>query len=143
VDKAEALKARTRTFSLDAIRYVRDFPRTLDADIIGRQLVKAACSVGANYRAACRSRSPADFVSKISVVAEEADESQHWLDMAIAAPIADSPEARRLFAEASELTAIMTSSRNPAKSNLGKSLVILAILAILAIFGNVLMPIHT
>jgi len=65
--QAEALKARTRKFSLDVIRYVRGFPGTPDADIVGRQLVKAACSVAANYRAACRSRSPADFVSNISI----------------------------------------------------------------------------
>ena len=93
MDKAEALKARTRTFSLDVIRYVRGFPRSLDADIVGRQLVKAACSVAATYRAACRARSAADFVSRISVVAEEADESQFRLDISIASEIADSAEA--------------------------------------------------
>jgi len=117
---AEALKARTRKFSLDVIRYVRGLPGTLDADIVGRQLVKAACSVAANYRAACRSRSPADFVSKISIVCEEADESQFWLDVAIASEIADSPLARTLLRESSELTAIATASRNTAKANLAK-----------------------
>ena len=135
MDKAEALKARTRKFSLDAIRYVRGFPRTLDAEIVGRQLVKAACSVAANYRAACRSRSAADFVSRISVVAEEADESQFWLDESIASEIADTPEGRRLFSESSELTAIATSSRNTAKSNITKRLTISAILAFLAILA--------
>ena len=135
MDKAEALKARTRKFSLDVIRYVRGFPRTLDAEIVGRQLVKAACSVAANYRAACRSRSAADFVSRISVVAEEADESQFWLDESIASEIADTPEGRRLFTESSELTAIATSSRNTAKSNITKRLTILAIVAFLAILA--------
>ena len=132
---AEALKARTRKFSLDVIRYVRGFPGTLDADIVERQLVKAACSVAANYRAACRSRSPADFVSKISIVCEEADESQFWLDVAIASEIADTPTARELLRESSELTAIATASRNTAKTNLGKLLSVLLMLALVPILA--------
>jgi len=123
--QAEALKSRTRKFALGVIRYVRGFPRTLDADIVGRQLVKAASSVAANYRSACRARSPADFVSRISVVCEESDASQFWLDIAIASDIADTSEARGLLAESSELTAIATASRKTAKSNLGKLLAIL------------------
>lgn len=137
--EAEALKARTRKFSLEVIRYVRGFPGTLDADIVGRQLVKAGCSVAANYRAACRSRSPADFVSKISIVCEEADESQFWLDVAIASKIADSPVARTLLRESSELTAIATASRNTAKANLARALALPPVLAILAFLATLAM----
>jgi four helix bundle protein len=115
---AEALKERTRRFALDTIRLVRRFPRTLDGEIVGRQLVRASTSTAANYRAACRSRSPAEFASKIGTVTEEADESQFWLDIVIAATILDDEDTRRLLAEATELTAIFTASRATAKSNL-------------------------
>ena len=90
----------------------------MDAFVIGRQLVGAATSVVANYRAACRSRSPAEFAAIIGKVAEEADESELWLDLTIAAGIVTDKEARRLFAESGQLTAIFTSSRDTAKANL-------------------------
>jgi four helix bundle protein len=114
---AEELKERTRVFALDVIRLVRLFPRTLDAQIVGRQLIRAGTAVAANYRASCRSQSSADFISKISVVAEEADESQLWLDLTIAVPIVDADASRRLFREATELSKIFTASRNTAKAN--------------------------
>lgn len=132
---ADALKARTKRFAVDAIKLVRRFPRTLDAEIVGRQLIKAATSVAANYRVACRSRSPVEFVAKISVVCEESDESQFWLDVIIAAQVLDDRESRRLLGESSELTAIATASRSTAKSNLAKKRA-RTISAILAIFGN-------
>jgi four helix bundle protein len=112
----------------------------MDAFFVGRQLIKAATSVAANYRAACRSRSPAEFSAIIGKVAEEADESELWLDFTIAADIVADSEARRLFAESGQLTAIFTRSRDTAKANLAarrragtaSMLAILAILAILA-----------
>lgn len=119
--EAEALKARTKQFALDVIRLVRRFPRTLDGEVVGRQLIKSGTSVAANYRAACRSRSPSDFVGKISIVCAEADESQFWLDITMAAEILDDPETKRLFQESSELTAIATASRNTAKANLART----------------------
>lgn len=118
--EAEALKARTKQFALDMIRLVRRFPRTLDGEVVGRQLIKSGTSVAANYRAACRSRSPSDFVGRISIVCEEADESQFWLDITMAAEILDDPETKRLLQESSELTAIATASRNTAKANLAR-----------------------
>ena len=117
MQKAEELKRRTRRFALDTLRLVRRFDRTIDAEIVGRQLIKAATGVAANYRAACRARSRAEFIAKIGVVAEEADESQFWLDITVALPIVADAESRRLLAEASELTAIVTASRNTAKAN--------------------------
>jgi four helix bundle protein len=84
--------------------------------IVGRQLVRSATSIAANYRAACRARSAVEFVSRIGVVAEEADEAQFWLELSAEAGIMPSDEARDLTAEASSLTAIFTASRNTAKA---------------------------
>jgi four helix bundle protein len=72
---ANELKQRTRLFALRTIKLVEALPRTRTADVIGHQLLRSATSMGANYRAACRARSQADFVSKIGVVEEEADEA--------------------------------------------------------------------
>ena len=97
---AELLKKRSRRFAIDTVRLCRHFPRTIAGYVVGRQLIKAATATAANYRAACRSRSPADFISRISVVSEEADESQFWLDIAVEVELTSGSEARRLLAEA-------------------------------------------
>jgi four helix bundle protein len=115
---AEGLKRRSRQFALDVLRLCRCFPRSIDGYVVARQLIKAATSVSANYRAACRARSPDEFASKIGLVCEEADQSQLWLDLSIAAPIVQDAEARRLYRESSELTAISTKSRDTAKRNI-------------------------
>jgi four helix bundle protein len=80
---AEELKGRTKAFALRSIRLIEALPKTRTADVIGRQLLRAATSVGANYRAACRARSPAEFAYKIGVVEEEADESAYWLELLV------------------------------------------------------------
>jgi len=116
--RAEQLKRRTQRFAIDVIFLCRRFPRTLDGYVVGKQLIKSATSTAANYRAACRSRSRNDFASKIAVVNEEADESQFWLEVTIAAKMVDNGEAKRLLAEASELTAIFTASRSTVKRNM-------------------------
>ena len=84
---AAALKKRSKRFAIDVILLCRRFPLSLDAVIVAKQLIRAATSTAANYRAACRTRSPADFVSRISVVAEEADESEFWLEMILESEI--------------------------------------------------------
>jgi four helix bundle protein len=122
---AEDLKKQARQFALDVIRLCRRFPKTMDGYVVSKQLIKSATSTAANYRAACPSRSPTDFVSRISVVAEEADESQFWLDVTIAGQIVSDSEARKLLQEASELTAIFTASRNTAKHNLAQGFAVL------------------
>ena len=111
------LRQRTRQFAIDIIRTVRLFPRTLDAQIVGRQLIRSATSTAANYRSACRSKSPDDFVSKISTVCEESDETQLWLDLALAVPIHRDAATERLFKEATELVRIFSASRATAKAN--------------------------
>ena len=76
-----------------------------------------ATSVGANYRAACRGRSKADFISKLGIVEEEADESAYWLEMLVAAKVVESNAVEELLKEANELTAIIAASRKTAKNN--------------------------
>jgi four helix bundle protein len=114
---AQELRQRTRQFAIDTIRAVRKFPRTIDGQVVGRQLIRSATSVAANYRAACRSKSPDDFVSKICTVCEEADETQFWFDLTIAASVAYLPELETLFDESTQLVSIFTASRTTAKEN--------------------------
>jgi four helix bundle protein len=109
---AAALKARSKRFAIAVILMSRQFPRSLDAVVVAKQLIKSATSVAANYRAACRTRSPADFVSKISVVAEEADESEFWLELTLDARIVPAERIRRLLKESGELTAIFSLARH-------------------------------
>ncbi len=77
----EEMKKRTKKFALDAIKLSESLPHTRAGNIIANQLIRAATSVGANYRAACRARSKADFVSKISITLEESDESAYWTEI--------------------------------------------------------------
>ena len=95
-EKAEALKKRTKRFALDVLAFVRTLPGTDEAKIIARQLIRSATGVGANYRATCRSRSKAEFVARIGVALEEADESAFWLEIITEGRIATSKPAFRL-----------------------------------------------
>jgi four helix bundle protein len=114
---SKELKARTKQFALGVIGFVGGFPKSKVADIIGGQLLRAATSVAANYRSACRARSRRDFVSKITIVEEEADESQFWFEMVIESGLDSSESAIDLHQEARELTAIFTTSGKTAKRN--------------------------
>ena len=111
----DELKARTKQFGLRVIRLVESLPNTKTAAIIGNQLLRSATSVGANYRAACRGRSKAEFVAKLGIVEEEADESAYWLEMLTESQILRQDLVAQLHAEAEELTAIMAKSRQTAK----------------------------
>src|ERR1700690_2787194 len=77
----EALKARTKDFALRILRLYRSLPRTDEARILGKQLLRSSTSIGANYRAACRGRSRAEFIAKLGIVLEEADETVFWLEL--------------------------------------------------------------
>ena len=116
--EAEELKLRTKEFALDVIKIVQALPRTKTAEVLGRQLLRSATSVGANYRAACRARSKADFISKIGVVEEEADESAYWLELLAEAKVVESKSVERLRSEANELLAIFTAAGRTAKQSL-------------------------
>ncbi|MFZ2196586.1 MAG: four helix bundle protein, partial [Thermodesulfovibrionales bacterium] len=77
------LKQRTKTFVLDVIKMLESLPKTTIAQVTGRQLLCAGTSAGANYRAACRARSTADFIAKVGIVEEEADESIYWMELLV------------------------------------------------------------
>jgi len=111
------LKARTKQFALSAIRLCSHLPAKLELQVISRQLIRAATSVAANYRAVCRARSKADFVNKLSIVEEEADESAFWLEMLLELQPGEKAALLKLNNEASQLTAIMVSSRKTARGN--------------------------
>ena len=112
------LKDRTKRFALRAIRLVQSLPNTIEAQTIGRQLLKAGTSVGANYRAACRGRSGAEFAAKLGIVEEESDESAFWLEIIIEAGLLKKDLVQPLLDEADELVAIMVASRISTKKKL-------------------------
>ena len=85
--RAAALKSRTKQFAVAAIRLCRLFPRSVDGFVVAKQLTKSATATAANYRAACRARSAIEFAARIGVVAEEADESEFWLELTIEADV--------------------------------------------------------
>ena len=111
----QALKERTKRFGLRIMKLVDALPKTTSGRAIGNQLVRSGTSVGANYRAACRGRSKAEFIAKIGVVAEEADESAFWLELLMDADILKTDLVSPLHQEAEELTAIFTASGRTAK----------------------------
>jgi len=105
-EQAEVLKPRTKEFALDCIALARIFPSGEPGWTVGTQLTHAATSVGANYRAACRARSRAEFVAKIGLVEEESDESGFWLEIGRDTQLAPTSVIDPLIREADELTAI-------------------------------------
>lgn len=113
----DELQRRTKQFALAVIRLNGKLPRSGVGAVVGNQLLRAATSVGANYRSACRARSRADFISKIGVVEEEADECAYWLELLQEANLLPAQEIASLLYEARELTAIFTASGRTAKTN--------------------------
>ena len=112
------LKIRTKQFALRVVQMVESLPRTRTADVFGKQLLRSATSVGANYRSACRSRSSPDFVSRITIAEEEADESLYWMELIVESKMLPSTRLTSLMQEANELTAIFASSAKTAKRNI-------------------------
>jgi four helix bundle protein len=112
------LKLRTKKSALAVIDLVESLPHGRTADILGRQLLRAATSVGANYRAACRAKSTADFISKMGTVEEEADESIYWMELLTARTVVGEKAAQPLLQEADELLAIAVSSIVTARKRL-------------------------
>lgn len=117
---SEELKKRTKKFALRIIKLVKALPKAQEGKIIGNQLLRCGTSVGANYRAACRARSRAEFVSKIGVVIEEADESIFWMEIIIEIKLINKNLIEPLLQEAKEILAIMISSSNSARRNIKK-----------------------
>jgi four helix bundle protein len=105
-----AFKQRTRDVALRVIRLVDALPNSRAADVIGRQLLRSATSIGANYRAACRSRSSADMISRLSIVEEEADESLYWLELLVESGRIKSSRLSPLRGEIDEIVAMTVGS---------------------------------
>jgi four helix bundle protein len=113
---SEALKRRTKTFAIRVVQLCRSLPRTAEALIIGKQVLRSSTSVGANYRAACRARSKAEFGSKLGIVLEEADETAFWLGLIQELQIFPENRMRDLVKEANELVSIFVSSVRTTKA---------------------------
>jgi len=111
------LKARTKQFALRVMKLIDALPRTIQGRAIANQLILSATSVAANYRAACRARSRAEFAATIGIVEEEADETAFWLELIIDSALVTEAKIRPLLAEAGELVAIMAASRKSALGN--------------------------
>jgi len=117
ITSPEQLRDRTKRFANRIIRLFRALPSKPEAQVIGRQLLRAGTSVGANYRAACRGRSRPDFISKLGIVAEEADETIYWLELLAENGIMPQRRLEGLLKEAHELTAIFTASLETSRSH--------------------------
>jgi four helix bundle protein len=112
---AEEFKIRTKKFAVDVIIYCKSLPKSEEAFIIKKQLIRSATSVAANYRAVCRARSDAEFFSKLSIVVEEADESVFWIEIIKDANIFNSNETTTILNEATEILKIVAKSRKTLK----------------------------
>jgi four helix bundle protein len=106
----QEMKARTKKLALLIIKLVDSLPYTRCAEVIGKQLLRSGTSVGANYRSACRAKSTADFVFKLTIVEEEADESVYWMELLVEARIIRESLLSDLIDEANQLVAIIVSS---------------------------------
>ncbi len=113
-DRPFELQSRTRKFAVQVIRFLRTLARNNETRVIGTQLLRCSTSVGANYRATCMARSRADFISKLGIVCEEADESGYWLELLVEAGHVKAERVQGLIKEANELTAIFVASRKTA-----------------------------
>lgn len=114
-ERTDEMKKRTKQFALRIVRVFRSLPKSEEARIIGKQLLRSGTSVAANYRAVCRARSKPDFVSKIGVVVEETDETVFWLELLAEAEILKKDQLDLLMKEANELLAIFAAAQITAR----------------------------
>src|SRR5262245_3910948 len=112
---ATFMKERTKRFAITVMKLCKDVPRTDESRVICRQLLRSATSVAANYRAVCRARSTPDFVSKLGIVLEEADETQFWVELLIDSGIVSPEKVKTLLQESNELVAIFVASLRTVK----------------------------
>jgi four helix bundle protein len=113
---ADEFKNRTKAFAIRVIRLVEALPKNQTAKVIGNQLLRCGTSVGANYRAACRAKSPADFVAKMAIVEEECDESIYWIKLIVEAGLMDEKRLVDLKNEAIEILSMVVASIKTARS---------------------------
>jgi four helix bundle protein len=105
------LKRRTKQFALRAMKLAASLDRSITGRTLANQLVRSGTSVGANYRSACRARSKVEFISRLGVVEEEADESAYWMELIIEAGLMPENRVKMLLNEADQLVAIVVASR--------------------------------
>jgi four helix bundle protein len=115
MDKTE-LKQRTKSYALRVIKVVEALPHERVAGVLGKQLLRSGTSVGANYRAACRAKSSADFVNKLKIVEEECDESLYWMELMVEAGVIPENKLGQLMREGDELLAITVASIKRSRS---------------------------
>jgi len=115
-DRVEDLKARTKQFAIRTVQLYAALPKTTEARVLGRQVLRSGTSLAANYRAACRARSRAEFIAKLGTVVEEADETVFWLELLVDTEIVERDKMNDLLKEAQELLAIFSASRRTAKT---------------------------
>ena len=107
----EDLRNRTKNFAIEAIKFFKALPKTTEAQIIGKQFLRSVTSVAANFRAAARARSKAEFFSKISIVVEEADEVVFWIELLEGSGIVDKKKTEGIYDEAVQILKILSSTR--------------------------------
>jgi four helix bundle protein len=112
---SEDLKRRTKKFAADIVNFARALPRDVASAHMARQIVKSGTAVGANYRASCRAKSNADFISKMTTVEEEADETMFWMQLLVATDTVPAKSAAALLDEAEQLLRIVVASINTAR----------------------------
>lgn len=117
----EDLKKRTKQFALRNIKLFQALPKTEEAKILGKQLLRSSTSVAANYRSVCSARSSAEFIAKLGIVIEEADETVFWLEILIESEIITEKQAGNLLKEANEILYIMSASKTTFKEQIYKS----------------------
>ena len=110
------LKKRTKQLALRVIRLVESLPKTKTSNVIGNQLLRSGTSVGANYRAACRAKSSADFINKLAIVEEEADESMYWIELLVESNQIKLNLVESLLVEFDEILAIIVSAIRTSKA---------------------------
>jgi four helix bundle protein len=111
----EELRDRTKAFAVRIVRVYRALPYKTDAQVLGKQLLRCGTAVAANYRAACRARSKAEWVAKIGIVVEEADETVFWMEMLSDCGVVQLKKLESLLAEAHELSALFTASQRTSR----------------------------
>jgi four helix bundle protein len=120
----EQFKQRTKNLALGVMRTTASLPTTRELDVLARQLVRSATSIGANYRAACRARSVPDMITKLKIVEEEADETQYWLELISELDRATSSELKSLHRETDEILAMTVASIRTLRARQAKSSIV-------------------
>jgi four helix bundle protein len=106
----KTFKTRTKKLAVAIIKQVEKLPRSLSADVIGKQIIRSGTSIGANYRAACRAKSTADMINKLKIVEEESDETQYWIEILVEAGLAPQDQVANIYKESNEILAMTVAS---------------------------------